>query len=86
MLWYLDEEYGPCGCTTTCEMVRNNVACDLNVNSTEHCCSCKNGMVRDEESGQCVDVADCPCKPEGKIKKSSKPKILKSTETLFNFI
>ena len=57
----LDEEFGPCTCTPTCAMIKQGIACDTSVDESGHCCNCLPGMVHDEETGECVEVSDCPC-------------------------
>ena len=84
--WYflfLDEELGVCGCETTCSMMRNGEACNLTVtSSTEDCCQCKSGKVRDEESGECVDVSQCGCAPMGLFWKCCQNLIIMSFKKL----
>ena len=42
-------------------MIKQGIACDTSVDESGHCCNCLPGMVHDEETGECVEVSDCPC-------------------------
>ncbi|XP_076800960.1 uncharacterized protein LOC143445613 isoform X3 [Clavelina lepadiformis] len=56
------ENYGLCTCALTCSQMQNNVTCQVpETDQNGKCCSCDEGMVRDDDNGNCISVEECPC-------------------------
>ena len=53
--------FGPCTCTPTCKMVNQNVPCTQTASPTSECCHCREGLVRDDVTGACVQISNCTC-------------------------